>query len=349
MTTAASKLLGMKLVGGWEVVEAVAKTGSQTGSFFSKGYLARNEDGRVAFLKAMDFSEATKASDFARAIEQIARQFNFERDILEYCKDRKLSNVVRSIGGGLVDVDGAGNPLGNVQYFLFEPADGDIRRVIDNFDQVTLSWVLGVLHETAIGLRQLHLALIAHQDVKPSNVLAFAGGDKVKIADLGCASVRGQSCPRDVCDIPGQVSYAPPEQLYSYVHPDWLVRRIGSDMYQIGSLGFFLLCGIPMNAMLETELESQFHWGQWVGTYADVLPRLEFCFAKIKTRLLSESMPEAHKLIVLLCELCEPNYKQRGNRTKSAAPHKQYSLETYVSRLGNLRSASLYAAKKVIR
>lgn len=349
MTTAAGKLLGLKLVGGWEVIESVAKTGSQTGSYFSKGYLARNEDGRVAFLKAMDFSEANGAPDFARAIEQIARQFNFERDVLDYCKTRKLSNVVKSIGGGLVDVDGAGNPLSNVQYFLFEPADGDIRRVIASFDQITLSWVLGVLHETAVGLRQLHLALIAHQDVKPSNVLAFGGGKQVKVADLGCASVRGQSCPRDGLGIPGQVSYAPPEQLYSYVHPDWLIRRVGSDMYQLGSLGFFLLCGIPMNAMLAAELEGQFHWGRWSGTYADVLPRIEFCFARIKARLLSEGAPEAHRLILLLSELCEPNYKNRGDRSRAAAPQRQYSLEAYVSRLGNLRSAAQYAAKKVIR
>ena len=348
MATAADKLLGLKLDGGWQVIESVTKSGSQTGSYFSKGYLARNEDGRVAFLKAMDFSDANGAPDFARAIEQIARQFNFERDILDYCKDRKLANVVRSIGGGLVNVDGTGNPLGNVQYFLFEPAVGDIRRVISSFDQITLSWVLDVLHEAAIGLRQLHLALVAHQDVKPSNILAF-GGERVKIADLGCASLRGQSCPRDGLNIPGQLSYAPPEQLYSYVDSDWLIRRVGSDMYQLGSLGFFLLCGIPMNAMLATELEPPFHWDQWGGTYADVLPRIEFGFAKIKARLLSESAPEVHRLLLLLCELCEPNYKNRGNRRKAAISQQQYSLETYVSRLGNLRSSARYSARKVIR
>lgn len=141
MATAADKLLGLKLDGGWQVIESVAKSGSQTGSYFSKGYLARNEDGRVAFLKAMDFSDANGAPDFARAIEQIARQFNFERDILDYCKDRKLANVVRSIGGGLVNVDGTGNPLGNVQYFLFEPAVGDIRRVMSSFDRGFNRWM----------------------------------------------------------------------------------------------------------------------------------------------------------------------------------------------------------------
>lgn len=349
MTTPASKLLGKKLEGDWEVIEEVTKSGSQTGSYFSKGYVARHTDGRIAFLKAMDFSEANGASDFARAIEQIARQFNFERDVLEYCKNRKLSNIVRSIGGGLIDVDGAGNPLSKVQYFLFEPADGDIRRVIASFEQVTLSWILDVLHETAVGLRQLHLALIAHQDVKPSNVLAFNNGRQTKVADLGCASMRGQSCPRDGLGIPGQVSYAPPEQLYGYTHPDWLIRSVGSDMYQLGGIGMFLLLGVPTNEILAGELEAEFHWSNWKGTYSDVLPRLEFCFAKMKSRILLESTPEAQKLVVLLSELCDPNFANRGDKSKSIVPQRQYSLETYVSRLGNLRGIAKYAARKVVR
>jgi hypothetical protein len=76
---AAKRLLGLTLENGWEVVEQVEKTGSQTGGFFSQGYVARSADGKVAFLKAMDFSEAINAKDFARAIEALARQFGEQR------------------------------------------------------------------------------------------------------------------------------------------------------------------------------------------------------------------------------------------------------------------------------
>lgn len=349
-STAAKRLLGLTLENGWKVVATVEKTGSQTGGFFSHGYIAESAEGSQAFLKAMDFSDATKEPDFARAIESIAKQFNFERDLLEFCRERRMRNVVRSIGGGLVDVVGDGNPLNRVQYFLFEPADGDLRRVMDSYDELTTAWCLKVLHESALGLWQLHQALVAHQDVKPSNILSFGGDKAVKVGDLGCASMRGQACPRDGLNIPGQKSYAPPEQLYSYSHPDWVARRIGSDMYQLGSLCCFLFIGPTMNGMLADAIEPGYWWTDWAGSYEEVKPQLKLAFGKVMNEV-SERLNAAplDAVATIIRELCEPELTQRGDPSRVLRKGQQFSLEPYVSRFGNLRRAAEYAAKQVIR
>lgn len=346
---AAKRLLGLDLDGGWKVVEIIEKKGSQTGGFFSQGYLAQSADGSTAFLKAMDFSEATKADDFARAIESLARQFNFERDLLDYCKERRMRNVVRSIGGGVVDVVGDGNPLNRVQYFLFEPADGDIRKVMDGYDELTVAWCLKVLHEATLGLVQLHQSLVAHQDVKPSNILSFAGARDVKVGDLGCASMRGQGSPRDIFGIPGQKSYAPPEQLYSFTHPEWLIRRIGSDMYQLGSLCAFLFVGPSMNSMLAQKMDPNYLWTTWGGTYEEVKPQLKLAYAQVMDDIRSKLRGEPFSSIAgIIGELCEPELARRGDPARIRRGAQQYTLEPYASRLGTLRRIAEYAEKKVV-
>lgn len=346
---ASKRLVGIDLEDGWKVVDIVQRTGAQTGAFFSQGYLARRKDGSEAFLKAMDFSEAAKAADFARAIEHLARQFNFERDILDFCQQKRMRNVIRSVGGGVVDIGGADNPLDKVQYFLFEPADGDIRKVIESYGDVSLAWALRVLHEAAVGMRQLHTGRIAHQDFKPSNILAFENEDVIKVGDLGCASMRESSCPRDNIDVPGQRSYAPPEQLYRHLHPDWIVRRIGSDMYQLGAMCCFLLAGVSFNALLMRALSPEHRWGTWGGTYEEVLPHVKAAFGYVVHELeLVLIGPQLEEAVPIIRQLCEPELSQRGDPRRIRRGGQQYSIEPYVSRLGGLRRSAEAAAIRML-
>lgn len=345
---AAKRLLGLELEGGWKVISSVKKTGSQTGSYFSQGYLVENDRGEQAFLKAMDFSEALKAEDFTRAVESLARQFNFERDLLEFCKTKRMRNVVRSIGGGVVDV-GASGPMDRVQYFIFEPAEGDIRRVIDSLSYITVAWALRVLHEVSIGLRQLHLAMIAHQDLKPSNILSFEGSS-IKLGDLGSASMKSNQCPRDSLEIPGQLSYAPPEQLYAEFHPDWMARRVGSDMYQLGGICVFLVSGVSVNSLLSDRLRSEHHWDRWEGSYRDVLPHVQYAFSQV----LAEIAPLMEEggvpgLVQIVKELCEPDIDARGDQRRIKRGAVQYSIEPFVSKFGALRRAAEAALARSLR
>jgi serine/threonine protein kinase len=60
----------------------------------------------------------------------------------------------------------------------------------------------------ATGLHELHSQRIAHQDLKPSNVLVFSQRE-AKNADLGRATLRGQVGPFDEFPVAGDLSYAP--------------------------------------------------------------------------------------------------------------------------------------------
>lgn len=344
-----TRLVGRVLENDWRVVRSLPLASCQTGGHFSHGYLVAKPDASEAFMKAMDFSEAVGAPDFARAIENIAGQFNFERDLLDFCKDKRMRNVVRAIEGGMIEADFSGGPLSQVQYFLFEPADGDIRKLINTFDDLTFSWIYSVLHQTALGLNQLHATFIAHQDLKPSNVLSFRQSSEIKVGDLGCATKRGNAGPRDAFKVPGDRSYAPPEQLYGYLDQDWVIRRVGSDMYQLGGLCAFLVTGMSINGLLSKHLDPIYHWERWQGEYKEVIPALKQAFAQtllqVKACCKDELLNEAY---LIFRELCEPELSKRGDPRRIKKGGIQYTVEPYVSRLGNARKASELSIRKAL-
>lgn len=205
--------------------------------------------------------------------------FLHERNIAFKTRDRKLRSVVRALGEGTLDqhATGVGNPA---TYLLFELATGDLREQIDLSRRFDLAYRLRVLHNTAKGLSQLHTAQIAHQDLKPSNVVTFdrtSRGelDTTKIADLGHAHDR--RIPRPDADrvIAGDPSYALPEQLYDQCPDDWDARRCAADLYQLDSLSVFLMTGVGATQLIGGHLRPEHHWDVWLGgSYADILPHL---------------------------------------------------------------------------
>ena len=119
-------------------------------------------------------------------------------------------------------------------------------------------------------LQQLHSVQIAHQDLKPSNVLVF-DDQHSKLADLGCASENETICPRDTLDCAGDYTYAPPELLYRQVSSDWRTRRLGCDMYLFGSMVVFFCTGVSMTHLLLARLAREHFYQNWSGTYKEVL------------------------------------------------------------------------------
>jgi eukaryotic-like serine/threonine-protein kinase len=142
-----------------------------------------------------------------------------------------MDRVIRAIGDGTAVVDNG--PLGRVPYIIFELAEGDARSHLAALSSVDVAWKLRSLHDTATGLRQLHTAGIAHQDLKPSNILVIGGASK--LADLGRASHASISGPSDEVVFAGDNAYAPPELMYGHVDPGFAARRFGADFYLLGA------------------------------------------------------------------------------------------------------------------
>ena len=181
--TAAEQLTGLVLPGNWNVTEKLKHVGT-SGGCFSVPYVVEDQNGTPHFLKAFDFSSAFEPGvDVIKELQRLTSAFEHERDILEHCKARRLSAVTVAIAHGYVQIPGLSAQEGTVYYLIFERADSDVRRQVDKTNRLELLWCLQILNDVSLGLLKVHREAIAHQDIKPSNVLIY--GRNCRVGDFG--------------------------------------------------------------------------------------------------------------------------------------------------------------------
>ena len=356
MPTAKELLAGRTLTNGWKVTQRVTHAAGETGGHFSTGYLVQSPSGKRHFLKAIDFKVAMRAPDPARALQALTEAFNLERDILNLSKSKRMSHVVTVIEDGTENVSIPGTPPAGppqtVQYLIFELAHESLRHMVTVSKRLPMSQALSALHNIANGLRQLHGAQVAHQDMKPSNALRFPDG-LFKVCDVGRASMKGRAAPHDGLHVAGERTYAPPELLYGQVDPDFVVRRLGCDAYLLGSLAGFLITGLPMTAMIIDELDPAARPTTWTGSYAGALGQVRAAYARAIDRVANEipaDAPYRDDLLVCIRQLCDPDPALRGHpltRAMLAGVGNVYDLERYVSIFDRLSyEAKIYERRK---
>lgn len=347
----AESLLGLTLNDGWLVTHQFSKppVGSKfTGGAFSCGYIATQGNGNEGFVKALDFSHASKHSrikkiSLADVLKDFFDHYVFERDLSLSAKH--LSRIVTAVGHGEITINENDPANTTVYYIIYEMADGDIRRHLSQTD-FDAAWNLWALHDIAVGLNQLHGAGVAHLDTKPSNTLVFNDAANVKLADLGCACVERGSSPRGHYRIAGDVTYAPVELLYRnapindlYRNFEWNARRQGCDLYHLGNMAVFLFGDTHVNALLEDQLPFEYHWDCWEGTYDEVLPFLKRAFADAIDLLATDiPAPICAELCELIRALCHPDPAERGWKSFKRGHRNPYSVEPFVGRLSTLAS-----------
>ena len=330
----------------WTIEKRMTRSAHGTGGTFSVPYLAKDSTGKPGFLKAMDFHRGLSAPDPATAIHNMTEAFNFEKGVLEYCRSQRLSRIVQLIDSG-VHRPNPGRVEDVIQFLVFEVAEGDIRAYIAGSRIWERAIALRTIHGVAAALQQLHRANVAHQDVKPSNILLFK--DKsTKLADVGRSFRVNENSPHQSLSVAGDKTYAPPERLFEDGETSWERRRAACDMYLLGNLIVFVLTqGLSMTSLLLSYMDEQHHPTRWSGPYADILPYIVDAFDRILldlTTLLDADY--VAELPVHLRQLCHPNPGQRGHPTSIREGFNQYSLERYVSIFDRLASRAEISVKR---
>lgn len=343
----AEMLQGM-ILDGYEVRHKITKMPDDTGGHFSICYVVR-KDGKDFFLKATDTTFVRSGNDAASRIRDALTVFTYERDLLELARMHAMTRVVRVLAAGDVSVKLRDPGIGEIDlpvfYLIFEQGDSSLREKMLESVPVEAIDKVNALHHTALGLRQLHSKGVAHQDLKPSNVMGFVsedGNGHYKVADLGCASRQDHPALHDSLACPGDRRYAPPEALYENPPPGFDRRRFGADLYLLGSLIAQIFTGVTITSAVQSKLPDVHRYGKWSGPYDQVLPRLIEAFDAVLLDLRpdwpyqNEETQIRDRLELAIRQLCCPDPHRRGH-PRAFGTVNPLDVDRYVSLFAELR------------
>ena len=338
MATKAFRLVGETLPGGWTLTEKYTKGDGDTGGNFSVQYKAE-KGGKDYFVKVIDIEKALQGRnlmDLTNVLQQQLKAFDYERELLEKCRDHSLSKVVRVIEASLIPMD-AGNPY-PVPFLVFEKADGNIREYIRFQDEVDFAWKLKSLHDVATGIEQLHSVQVIHQDLKPSNILQFK--EESKISDLGRSKTYTQDGLYDKMMVSGDRTYAPLEiyPQFAFLRPaEWLDMNLAMDSYELGNLMTFYFSGLNMTALLIDKLKkigmTTSTTNEEMKSYLDIC--FEQCVEEVKNCIEYNEFKKDIRLMI--SQLCNPDPNKRGDPKTIRERGSNYALHRYITKLDLLK------------
>lgn len=352
---------GTKRTGLWHVRELVKRNVGASGGSFSIGYKVEHDDGTQAFLKATDIGllkdGVPNKSPLEKMRDALSEQ-QFEREILDICRGNNMDRIVHALDFGEFETT-EGGVRDYVFYIMFEMATGDVRQQVSREKRRDLLWATHALHNLSVAIEQLHSARIAHNDVKPSNLLIFEERLQ-KLADLGRATADEMLGPWDQLNYTGDLSYAAPEFWYHNKRfprvsgkINFDVRR-ASDLYLLGSMGFFFIAGAALTPTLRSLLRPEHNPFNWAGTFDEALPYIREAFGRA-LELMDAEFPrdnsgnfsrEVIELRSAICQLCDPDPSTRGHPHNVQSGDSQYSVRRYVTLFDRLAKALAVGEKR---
>lgn len=330
-------LLNKTLKDGWLLVERLDKKAGDSGGNFGTGYRATRGEGELAFVKAIDYVAALRDKNIAAKLLQITREFEFEREVLDFCTKRGMSKVLRFYGHDEISADGSDNPLMKVSCLIMEAGEKDLRRLVLNSGAgagAGCAWNLFIVSDIALAVSQLHSSGIAHHDVKPSNVIATkpsgkvnhqeaapspAGGisarQEVKVGDLGRVLRRDQDGPFNGEGFAGDPRYKPLESIYGHVPVDWVDSREAADAYMVGSLVVFLFAGASLQNLIGQYIQPKFYPANYRQYDQPLLDILKDATIRALHEHLRPTLPVAFvdEVMAIALSLTHPDPMQRGD------------------------------------
>ena len=333
MSTKLEKALqGQVLEDGWVIRGLRVKSSGATGGCHAVGFTAEHPDGRKAFVKVMEPTpEPTlKGREQLKELERRLAVFIYEGELMEKCLTRRIRRVIRMIGQGSIAIKGVPN---EIHYILLELADNDLREHATQQKTLDTALNMRILHQVALAIETLHFNQIAHQDLKPSNVLMF-DEETAKVGDLGHAHDRGTTRPGINGIIAGDPAHAPLEQLYGYKLTEWTTRRLATDLYLLGSLSVFMFTGLSLTAQIDGQLRPEHHWDVWADSYVEVLPYLREAWDAVLEEFSESAEPYIRDELTMLTRyLTNPDPEKRGHPKNLAGSSATYGIRRICSRI----------------
>ncbi|MBN2795308.1 MAG: protein kinase family protein [Clostridia bacterium] len=340
----ASRLLN-KRVGKWNILEKRVKDKDDDSGAFSSCYLVQDDEGNKAFLKALNYQYAFSALGLSsvQALNLMTDNFLYETNLLNFCASSNMKRIVTALDHGEYKEPDEILP---VPFLVFEIAEGSLKK-IDHVINPDLGWKLLVFHGALVGLSQLHHSKIAHQDIKPSNVLIF-GKDYSKLSDLGSATQMGNNSNWNKPLHVGDQRYIPIELAYGYCSPDWNTRRFGADLFMMGEILTLMVSGVNILSLMISSLPDIYSPFIYGGNFNDLKPILIDAHNKALLRIKNDiPTPIRKELLEIIKELTFPIPEDRGNNSKVRDMIGQYSLDRYISKIDRLSKVIKWTKKNV--
>ena len=346
-STKAYQLTGVTIPGGWLLKERYVKEKKDDRRQFSVQYLAE-KDGKEYFVKVIYIEKALKGcdlTDMTKILEQQLAAFNYEKELLERCRDRSLSKIVRVIEASAI-------PSGELTVFpipflVFEKADGDVRKYIKFQDEVDFAWKLKSLHDIATGIEQLHTMQVIHQNLKPSKILQFKKDSK--ISDIGKSKTFTGTGFNDENLLNGDMAYAPLEMLpqFTFLRPtEWLDMNLATDSYELGNLMTFYFSGMNMTGMLIERLNkigmTSRTTNMEMKAYLDIC--YDDCIETIKKEIEYEEFRD--DIGQMIFELCNPDPNKRNDPKTLRERGSNFVLRRYITKLDLLQGKAELRIRK---
>lgn len=312
----------------------------ETGGNVGTGYIARDQrTGRQAFVKAVDYMYWQRDPDkLAIALNQA----RFESDVLSYCGERRMSKIVQMYGSGLLEFERRRDAqIYSFLYIALELGEGDIKSHVDYCLAGSVYWKLCVLRDMALAISQLEKAHLAHNDVKPSNIIRFDTAralPSVKLGDLGRVVRKDGTGPYDAELWPGDPSHRPFEIRYGVQEPEWQNRRTAADAFMLGSLMSYLFAGVSLTERVENSLPRNYRSCTYAGDYRDILDVVRHTWALVLNEQIVPTFPAPIRdemAEIMLC-LTDPDPRVRGDRKARQQQGRPVGLERFHSRFDRL-------------
>lgn len=174
-------------------------------------------------------------------------------------------NVMSALGHpNLITIQDAGKTAEGIPYFVMEYLECDSLSDRLRDGRIEASRAVPIFIQIADALQHAHEKGVIHRDLKPANILLIkrsegseAGGDFVKVVDLGIAKVlsagdiSAQKQLTQTGEVFGSPQYMAPEQCLGKP------QDARTDVYAFGCVMFEVLCGAPP-IVRETALETIF-------------------------------------------------------------------------------------------